>query len=163
MTRDRATPLATLALLAIAVGWGSTFFMLKDLLVRVPVLDYVGVRFAIAALVWAIVLVLAMAVVLYHLGINDLAGFPLISGRAAVFSFFVISGFYMAMVLKTRYTEQALGPKYVRIFYLSRFLRLYPIYAVVLTAFLAVAGTSRSTLTVVGRFSGLGPPVTTQV
>jgi drug/metabolite transporter (DMT)-like permease len=51
VTRDRATPLATLALLTVAVGWGSTFFMVKDLLVRVPVLDYVGVRFAIAAAV----------------------------------------------------------------------------------------------------------------
>ena len=51
MSRDRTTPLATLALLALTVGWGSTFFMLKDLLERVPVLDYVGVRFAIAAVV----------------------------------------------------------------------------------------------------------------
>lgn len=51
MSRDRTTPLATLALLGLTVGWGSTFFMLKDLLVRVPVLDYVGVRFAIAAVV----------------------------------------------------------------------------------------------------------------
>jgi drug/metabolite transporter (DMT)-like permease len=51
VSRDRTTPLATLALLALTVGWGSTFFMLKDLLERVPVLDYVGVRFAIATLV----------------------------------------------------------------------------------------------------------------
>jgi drug/metabolite transporter (DMT)-like permease len=33
------------------MGWGSTFFMTKDLLQRVPVLDYLGVRFAIAAVV----------------------------------------------------------------------------------------------------------------
>jgi drug/metabolite transporter (DMT)-like permease len=33
------------------MGWGSTFFMTKDLLARVPVVDYLGARFTIAALV----------------------------------------------------------------------------------------------------------------
>jgi len=42
--------LAALALLALAMGWGSTFFMTKDLLARVPVLDYLGVRYAIATI-----------------------------------------------------------------------------------------------------------------
>lgn len=49
MSRDRNAALATLALLALTVGWGSTFFLIKGLLDRVPVLDYLGVRFAIAA------------------------------------------------------------------------------------------------------------------
>lgn len=43
--------LGALSLLAITMGWGSTFFMTKDLLQRVPVVDYLGVRFAIATVV----------------------------------------------------------------------------------------------------------------
>lgn len=47
---ERRTALtATLALLAITACWGSTFFLTKDLLERVPVLDYLAVRFAIAS------------------------------------------------------------------------------------------------------------------
>jgi drug/metabolite transporter (DMT)-like permease len=45
----RSSLLATLALLAITACWGSTFFLTKDLLQRVPVLDYLAVRFAIAS------------------------------------------------------------------------------------------------------------------
>jgi drug/metabolite transporter (DMT)-like permease len=45
----RTALLATLALLAITACWGSTFFLTKDLLERVPVLDYLAVRFAIAS------------------------------------------------------------------------------------------------------------------
>ena len=41
--------LATLALLAITACWGSTFFLIKDLLHHVPVLDFLAVRFAIAS------------------------------------------------------------------------------------------------------------------
>jgi drug/metabolite transporter (DMT)-like permease len=41
--------LATLALLAITASWGSTFFLIHDLLDRVPVLDFLAVRFTIAA------------------------------------------------------------------------------------------------------------------
>jgi drug/metabolite transporter (DMT)-like permease len=41
--------LGTVALLAITATWGSTFFLIKDLLVRVPVLDFLAVRFAIAS------------------------------------------------------------------------------------------------------------------
>ena len=47
----RTESLGALALLALTMGWGSTFFMTKDLLARVPVLDYLGVRVAIAAVV----------------------------------------------------------------------------------------------------------------
>lgn len=46
-----AESLGALSLLALTMGWGSTFFMTKDLLQRVPVVDYLGVRFAIAAVV----------------------------------------------------------------------------------------------------------------
>lgn len=43
--------LPTLALLAVTACWGSTFFLIHDLLRRVPVLDFLSVRFAIAAVV----------------------------------------------------------------------------------------------------------------
>jgi drug/metabolite transporter (DMT)-like permease len=49
------TLLATLTLLGITAAWGSTFFLIKDLLERVPTLDFLGIRFAIAAV--ALVLV----------------------------------------------------------------------------------------------------------
>lgn len=47
----RAALLATLALLFITASWGSTFFLTKDLLERVPTLDYLAVRFGIAGAV----------------------------------------------------------------------------------------------------------------
>ncbi len=49
MSERRTSLLATLVLLAITAAWGSTFFLIKDLLDRVPVLDFLAVRFAIAA------------------------------------------------------------------------------------------------------------------
>jgi drug/metabolite transporter (DMT)-like permease len=49
--RERPTTLlATLALLLVTACWGSTFFLIKDLLDRVPVLDFLAVRFAVATL-----------------------------------------------------------------------------------------------------------------
>jgi drug/metabolite transporter (DMT)-like permease len=41
--------LATAALLAVTAVWGSTFFLIHDLLTRVPTLDFLTVRFAIAS------------------------------------------------------------------------------------------------------------------
>jgi drug/metabolite transporter (DMT)-like permease len=48
-TPRRVQLLATLALLAVTATWGSTFFLIHDLLRRVPVVDFLAVRFAIAA------------------------------------------------------------------------------------------------------------------
>ena len=48
-SRPSQSILATLALLAMTACWGSTFFLIKDLLDRVPVLDFLAVRFAIAS------------------------------------------------------------------------------------------------------------------
>ncbi len=52
----RRLPLTTLAavgLLAVTAVWGSTFFLLKGVVERVPVTDFLAVRFAIAAVaVW---------------------------------------------------------------------------------------------------------------
>jgi len=47
--QTRVTLFATLALLAITASWGSTFFLIHDLLDRVPVLDFLAVRFTIAS------------------------------------------------------------------------------------------------------------------
>ncbi|ANH39119.1 EamA-like transporter family protein [Nocardioides dokdonensis FR1436] len=51
----RTSLLATLALLGMTASWGSTFFLIKDLLERVPTLDFLAVRFAIATLAMVIV------------------------------------------------------------------------------------------------------------
>ncbi|AXT84719.1 EamA family transporter [Aeromicrobium sp. A1-2] len=42
------TRLAAAALLAVTAVWGSTFFLIKDLLDRIPATDFLAVRFAIA-------------------------------------------------------------------------------------------------------------------
>lgn len=55
MTERRTTLLATVALLAMTACWGSTFFLIKDLLDRVPTLDFLAVRFAIAGVVMVLV------------------------------------------------------------------------------------------------------------
>ena len=47
----RTTLLATAALLGMTAAWGSTFFLIKDLLDRVPTLDFLAVRFAVASVV----------------------------------------------------------------------------------------------------------------
>jgi drug/metabolite transporter (DMT)-like permease len=57
---SRVTLLATLALLAITASWGSTFFLIHDLLDRVPVLDFLAIRFTIASV--AILLVSPRAI-----------------------------------------------------------------------------------------------------
>ncbi|MDD9349131.1 EamA family transporter, partial [Mumia sp.] len=41
--------LAAAALLAVTAAWGSTFFLMKDLVEVVPPVDFLAVRFAIAA------------------------------------------------------------------------------------------------------------------
>jgi drug/metabolite transporter (DMT)-like permease len=46
----RTTLLATAALLAVTACWGSTFFLIHDLLQRMPTLDFLALRFAIASL-----------------------------------------------------------------------------------------------------------------
>ena len=46
----RLAALATLGLLAMTAVWGSTFVLIKDVVARMPVADFLAVRFAIAAL-----------------------------------------------------------------------------------------------------------------
>ena len=49
-THERRTALlATLTLLAMTACWGSTFYLIHDLLDRVPAVDFLALRFAIAS------------------------------------------------------------------------------------------------------------------
>ncbi|MEZ5097619.1 MAG: DMT family transporter [Nocardioides sp.] len=49
MSERRTALLGTLALLGVTASWGSTFFLIKDLLERVPTLDFLAVRFTVAS------------------------------------------------------------------------------------------------------------------
>ena len=51
-TRAELGPLA--ALLAVTAIWGSTFFLIKDVVTRIPVIDMLAVRFTLAALALAL-------------------------------------------------------------------------------------------------------------
>lgn len=48
-TTTRHAGLATLGLMAVTAIWGSTFFLIKDLVERLPPVDFLAVRFLIAA------------------------------------------------------------------------------------------------------------------
>ncbi|GAP67126.1 putative permease, DMT superfamily protein [Mizugakiibacter sediminis] len=50
----RVRALATLGLLALTAVWGSTFVLIKDVVGRMPVADFLAVRFAIAAAAMAL-------------------------------------------------------------------------------------------------------------
>ncbi|HEX5427772.1 MAG TPA: DMT family transporter [Pedococcus sp.] len=50
-----AARLATLLLISVTAVWGSTFFLIRDLVAHVPSADFLTVRFAIAAVVMAAV------------------------------------------------------------------------------------------------------------
>jgi len=60
----RAATLATLGLVAVTTIWGSTFFLIKDLVGRMPVADFLSVRFLIAA---------ASMLVLFHRALRQLS------------------------------------------------------------------------------------------
>jgi drug/metabolite transporter (DMT)-like permease len=53
--RSRTELLAFLALLAMTAAWGSTFFLIKDVVTRIPVADLLAIRFAIATLALAFI------------------------------------------------------------------------------------------------------------
>jgi drug/metabolite transporter (DMT)-like permease len=61
LAERRTTLLASVALLAMTASWGSTFFLIKDLLDRVPTLDFLAVRFAVATLAMVLVAPRALA------------------------------------------------------------------------------------------------------
>ena len=55
MSERRTALLATAALLGITACWGSTFFLIHDLLDRLPTLDFLAVRFTIAGVLLLVV------------------------------------------------------------------------------------------------------------
>ncbi len=52
--RKKATLLPLVALLVMTASWGSTFFMIKDVITRIPVTDLLFIRFGIASLALAL-------------------------------------------------------------------------------------------------------------
>lgn len=70
--------------------------------------------------------ILAIAVVVYHS--YKVFGLRMCGGQVAVESFYMISGFYMALILNEKY----IGLKNYKKFILSRFLRIYPVYWIIL-------------------------------
>jgi drug/metabolite transporter (DMT)-like permease len=50
VTKRTGGALPTLTLLGVTAAWGSTFFLIKDLLRQISVLDFLSLRFAVAAL-----------------------------------------------------------------------------------------------------------------
>jgi peptidoglycan/LPS O-acetylase OafA/YrhL len=79
---------------------------------------------------------LAASVVLGHS--SFIAGYNVANPVVAVESFYIISGFYMALILNEKYV----GPKSNWFFFSNRFLKLYPIYWLVLLLSVAVSLTS---------------------
>jgi len=71
---------------------------------------------------------LALSVIFAHAG-GVWSGFGLGNGRLAVQTFYMISGFYMSLVWSEKYSAQ---PNPIRTFYISRALRIYPLYFIVL-------------------------------
>ncbi len=71
---------------------------------------------------------LAAAVVFTHAG--SLFGLTFTAGLVSVQTFFMISGFYMALILNEKYARS------YKTFYVNRFLRIYPSYYLVALAYL---------------------------
>lgn len=67
----------------------------------------------------------ALAVVIIHT--TPILGFTLLSRDLAVWSFFIISGFYMGLILNEKYTGKNSS---FFLFLSNRFLRIYPVYFV---------------------------------
>ena len=87
-------------------------------------------------------LLLAVCVFCSHTG--PLCGLRWLEGGLSVELFFVISGFYMQLVLSTRYTNAALGKAWVRQFYKARYFRLLPVYLLGSALAVSVALMSRN-------------------
>jgi peptidoglycan/LPS O-acetylase OafA/YrhL len=80
-------------------------------------------------------ILLAIAVLCGHSA--RFANLRWIGSDTAVEVFFVISGFYMQLVLTSKYTREKLGEHWARKFFTARYLRLFPTY--IAGAALAVA------------------------
>jgi peptidoglycan/LPS O-acetylase OafA/YrhL len=69
-------------------------------------------------------LFLALSVLISHAVVLDI---EIVPGKVAVQAFFIISGFYMSLILNEKYKNSSLF-----VFYTNRFLRLFPTYFFVL-------------------------------
>lgn len=69
--------------------------------------------------------ILAISVVITHS--SPVFGVSIVGGQMAVQSFYIISGFYMSLILNEKYKKGS-----YKLFITNRFLRLYPIYWCVL-------------------------------
>jgi peptidoglycan/LPS O-acetylase OafA/YrhL len=76
--------------------------------------------------------ILALAVVVYHS--YKIFGLHMCGGQVAVESFYIISGFYMALILNEKYVGVGSYKKFI----LSRFFRIFPVYWFVLACVLIV-------------------------
>jgi peptidoglycan/LPS O-acetylase OafA/YrhL len=81
-------------------------------------------------------LALALSVLLGHSGGHGFLGLGFLDRQIAVQCFFIISGFYMALILNEKYV----GPGRYGIFLQQRFLRLFPTYLILLTIILLIDG-----------------------
>lgn len=70
--------------------------------------------------------ILAIAVIVYHS--YKIFGLRMCGGQVSVESFYIISGFYMALILNEKY----IGAGSYKKFILSRFYRIFPLYWIVL-------------------------------
>ncbi len=70
--------------------------------------------------------ILALAVVVYHS--YKIFGLKMCGGQVAVETFYMISGFYMALILNEKYT----GVGHYKKFITSRFIRIFPVYWIIL-------------------------------
>jgi peptidoglycan/LPS O-acetylase OafA/YrhL len=85
---------------------------------------------------------LALCVVVTHAPGGTIFGVRLLSGIVAVQAFYVISGFLITMILNERKQYRYIGN-----FYLSRYLRLWPVYIIVaLLSFLFTTGAALRSL-----------------
>jgi peptidoglycan/LPS O-acetylase OafA/YrhL len=78
-------------------------------------------------------LVLALSVLLHHCSYHQI-GVRLIDDGVAVQLFFMISGFYIALILNEKYIAQGS----IKRFYYNRFLRLFPVYWSVLVGAIGI-------------------------
>ncbi len=85
------------------------------------------------------VLRLLLAICVFCAHSRPIGGLRWLHGDLAVELFFVISGFYMQLVLTTRYTEAKLGNRWRSYFYKARYFRLLPIYLAGCTIVIGVA------------------------
>ena len=65
---------------------------------------------------------------------------PFLKGDIAVEIFFVMSGFYMQLILGNFYTFSKMGDNWIKKFYINRYLRLFPTYFIVGITTLILAG-----------------------